>query len=131
MKTFIPKLEQFYFYFSDWGNIVSSRYLNDKIDQYRIQTGNCFPTLEAAEYHRRMQTKAWEIRQKSFESEWVDSGQEKYYVYFDHAYNEITFSSCWCNQYTRIIFISEEIARAAFADVSNDDFLYMQSRGLV
>lgn len=131
MKPFIPERGQEYHYIDDCGQVDFCNYYNNEADQYRVQTGNCYPTLEAAEYHRRMETKAWQIRQHAFEPDWSDWDQVKWHAIFSHEANKICFDHSHSESRAKIYFKNFDIARAAFEGVSNDDFIYMQGHGFI
>lgn len=130
-KVWKPKENEAYYYISIVGNILNTIWQNDGFDDGIYTIGNCFRTMEDAEFaleKQKIHTELKRFAQEHNETEidWNDEGQRKYLLYYDY--------SCDCNHcndikinyyYTMkcsntVFFTSREIAEQAIEEIGAD-----------
>ncbi len=125
------KVGDWYYHIGSDGVAYNTPYKNDEFDKHRLKVNNIFETLEAARYHLDMIDLAWEIERQAFEPDWGDRNQTKYYLYFDHSEKTLEDGRRYVYSSGSLYFETKEKATNAFKGVSNEDFLYMQRKGLI
>ena len=131
VEEFVTKYGEGYFYVDLLGLVGSTKWYDNKYDEYRRQQGNYFPTPEAAEYHRKMQDLAATIRERAFKPDWNDGDQEKWNMYIDNTRKSLGFYRRWSEQHSRTNFRTEDKGIVAFKGVSFEDAKYMLDRGMI
>lgn len=78
------EIDDGYYVITSVGDVVLYKYRDDKIDRYRIATGNAFRTKEDAELYLEIQNRAIELR-GDWRPDWGDRLQERYCLYQCHG----------------------------------------------
>lgn len=123
--------ERYYSIFES--RIHSNTDSNHEIDNKLFLTANYFDNKEYAEYiafketlMRRMDRFAWENNARVID--WDDNARvvnwhndsKKYFITFDHKYNELTIDVSFAYQSNNIYFTSQEIAEKAIEEFKDD-----------
>lgn len=93
-----PKYKEEYYYIDTLKRICEGSWENDETDYYRYYTNNCFKIREEAKKH--LENIKTEIKLRKLADElnndekidWRNEKQNKYYLYYNHQYEEIDFS---------------------------------------
>ena len=126
-KPFSPKEEDEYFYVDLWGLIFSSVYYSKgNINEWQVESGNCFQTKEEARYYRD-----WLIARKRImdsldsDSSWENPKQEKWAICYDHAIKCLKIISWFYNQYSSLPpYKSKEEVKQAMQDLEDEYLVY-------
>ena len=79
--------EKYYFIISSL-EIIYETYVNAETDNNRLSKRNCYKTEEEAQFALDMYNFC---KERSFEPDWGDENQCKYYLYLDCKYKEINY----------------------------------------
>lgn len=90
-KPWKPEARAEYFFIDNYFLSHSFYNMNDDVDSYNFEIGNCFPTKERAEQVAKKMRLLLRLEQMhdrfcpNFEHDWGDFGAEEFSVVFDHA----------------------------------------------
>lgn len=108
-KRWVPEYGEKYWYVNNVGNEDWRYYKNDVIDNFRINTGNCFKTREEAEKHQDKLFAIAEVTAYMYENDlvlepdWSDKKQRKYYIYYYNEYKKFSYEYHYYTQYCNIL----------------------------
>lgn len=125
-KRWKPDKNNVYWLVSD-GSIYQSCWFNDRDDQWRYLTDNCFKTKEEAEEYKK-QIK-YTARYKNYIAEhnepidWNNRKQPKCYAEFDNINNKINVDCFYYEKFQGTIYASSaQIIWDAIKEIGEDNF---------
>ena len=124
----IPKDGQIFYFANSTLSIMGKYYNeNDTIDKRRIAIGNCFQSIEQAEFMVEKLKVIHELEKFAFENnekeiDWNDVNQTKYYLGMFQSDKIIAVCSTynWCYTPFNIYFTSVAIAKKAIETIGED-----------
>lgn len=117
-----PIDREYYWYVDDLGDVEDCCYRNDREDNLRYLTRNCFKTKEEAEVALKTKIDYWKLINEleaiadGFVPDWCDGDQVKYYLQYNSLDREWELDCTWKYQYTSWpVFATAEQAERAIA----------------
>lgn len=107
--VFVPADKQEHWYIDEYGQINTTWWSGERSDKIRLETGNCYPTKQAAEQvvlnrkiHRFLQ------EQTNFVADWNNSLQNKSWLIYNYANKEWdSFFGRYNHQYPNVIYFRD------------------------
>ena len=115
-----PKDGEVYWYITEHGHAVYDIWEDDNIDDERYAIGNCFPTEESAEFEVERLKVIAEMKEFSFEQDWNNKYQRKYFLYYNCDGADIEIDFYVSTAYDVIYFNSKEQAQACIDSVGQE-----------
>lgn len=127
LKRWKPNKYERYCRVNNCGDVCSTGWDNDRLDNFNYLIGNCFETEEEAEEYKKQIE--YTVRYKNYIQEhsepldWNDACSYKYYAEFEYDENEINVDCyrTWKSQGT-IYASSKQIIRDAIKEIGEDNF---------
>lgn len=124
-----------YKYLDDWGSVSSRRYGGLELNEFVINTGNCYPTdtqdeviikeqriIPQAIHRLKMAAKkAWFEFDGSDGPDWKNGSQRKYNIYYSHVASDMCLDSTWSAQEMTAVYFPTEASAQAIIDTMKDD----------
>ena len=127
-KWWIPKDGQLFYFANSTLSIMGKYYNeNDTIDKRRIAIGNCFQTIEQAQYMVEKLKVIHELEKFAYENnseeiDWNNHRQEKYLVFYSSNKKEVCIDSVCFSYFSPFVFYftREEIAKKAIETIGEE-----------
>lgn len=124
-RVWKPDWGERYYMISDNGTIVNLLCTRDNTDKRTFIIGNCFKTIEEAEFALEKQKVITELKRFALENngcklDWNDDTTSKCYLCYNHRESKIDVSFNSFLQAAVIYFSSEDIAKQAIKTIGKD-----------
>lgn len=114
---YVPKYNELYYYLGNCGRIASYYNRDNSVDEWILKHNLVFRTEdECKDYKKLLET----LDEYTFEPDWNDEEQEKWYLEFNHRDCELMFILCYYMRPQCVCFQSKERGEAFVEKVGEE-----------
>lgn len=115
-----PRAGEQYWFVDSMGDAFCDAWYNNMVDNYRKDFLRIFKTKKECERYLEIQ-KAFKEESKKFESNWKDSNQTKYCLYYDYDENSLKISGWSTRRQAILYFESREVLEELISRFGKED----------
>lgn len=115
-----PRVGEQYWFVDSMGDAFCDAWYNNMVDNYRKDFLRIFKTKKECERYLEIQ-KAFKEESKKFESNWKDSNQTKYCLYYDYDENSLKISGWSTRRQAILYFESREVLEELISRFGKED----------
>ena len=101
----MPVAGERYWYVTSYGSVYSDTWSRHYADEYRIDFLRIFKTEKEAERYLEIQKAC---KKASFEPDWENDDQRKFYLVYDYRTNSVTTDTGWSVKLTNCYYFESE-----------------------